>query len=149
MKRDVRIERFYPDTPEQVFAVLTDPVLLAEWLMPNDFLPKLGHRFQFRSKPQGNWNGVTDCEVIEFEPPKKLAYTWSGQSKSGQGKALNQTVVRWTLLPENGGTRLVLEHTGFEGFGEVMVSFMMGFGWKKKMSTRLPELFAAHSARAA
>ena len=147
MKRDIRIERFYPSPPESVFHALSDSATLAQWLMPNDFQPRLGHKFQFRSKPQGNWNGVTDCEVIACDPPRKLAYTWSGQSKDGKGKALGDTVVTWSLTPENGGTRLVLEHTGFTGWGEVALSVMMGMGWKKKLKTTIPALLAL--ARAA
>jgi uncharacterized protein YndB with AHSA1/START domain len=49
MKRNVRIERFYPFPPERVFQSLTDPALLTQWLMENDFQPRLGHKFQFRS----------------------------------------------------------------------------------------------------
>lgn len=137
MKRNIRLERFYAFPPERVFRALTDPTAMADWLMKNDFQPRLGHKFQFRSKPQGNWNGITDCEVIEFEPPRRIAYTWTGQNKNG-GMALANTTVRWTLQPEKDGTRLLLEHTGFNGFGEVAVSFMLSMGWKKMLKTRLP-----------
>ena len=137
MKRNIRLERHYPFPPERVFRALSDSDAMAEWLMPNDFQPKLGHKFQFKSKPQGNWNGITDCEVIELDPPRRLAYTWSGQHKDGKGKALRHTIVRWSLFAERGGTRLVLEHDGFEGWGEVAVSFILGMGWKKMMKTRM------------
>jgi len=135
MKRTIRLERRYPFPPERVFRALTDPAALADWLMPNDFQPKLGHRFQFRSKPQGNWNGITDCEVTQFDPPRRLAYSWSGQSTDGKGQAVAHTVVTWTLSPEGEGTLLVLEHGEFVGFSEVAVSFILGMGWKKKLKT--------------
>ncbi len=146
MKRNIRLERSYPFPPEQVFAAISDPVEMAQWLMPNNFQPRLGHVFQFRSKPQGNWNGITDCEVVEIDPPRRLVYTWSGQNKDGTGKALERTLVAWTLIAENGGTRLVLEHTGFDGWAEVAVSFMLGMGWKKMMRTRLPAILERRRA---
>jgi uncharacterized protein YndB with AHSA1/START domain len=84
--------------------------------------------------------------VTELDPPRRLAYTWSGQSKNGKGKALRHTVVTWSLTPRDGGTQLVLEHTGFEGWGEVAVSFILGMGWKKKLSGQLPGLIAGANA---
>jgi len=142
MKRSIHLERVYPFPPERVFRALTDPQALAEWLMPNDFQPKLGHAFQFRSRPQGNWNGVTDCEVVEFDPPRRLAYTWSGQNKDGTGRALNRTLVTWTLVAEGSGTRLILEHTGFTGFSEVATSFLLGLGWRRMLKLRFPAQLA-------
>jgi uncharacterized protein YndB with AHSA1/START domain len=141
MKRNIRIERFYAYPPERVFRALTDPAAMGDWLMKNDFQPRVGHKFEFRSKPQGKWNGITHCEVIELDAPRRVAYTWSGDNTDGT-KALAKTVVRWTLTPENNGTRLLLEHTGFEGFGEIMVSFILGAGWKRMMKTRLPAAVA-------
>jgi uncharacterized protein YndB with AHSA1/START domain len=48
---DVVIELQYPCPPERVWRALTDSAALTDWLMPNDFVPKLGRKFQFRSKP--------------------------------------------------------------------------------------------------
>src|SRR5713226_365222 len=108
MKRDIRIEVTYPYHPAQVWRALTDSAELAQWLMPNDFQPRLGHKFQFRTKPQPGWRGIVDCEVTELDEPRRLSYTWTGEpDKPG-------TRVTWTLEPIDGGTRLRLEHTGFE-----------------------------------
>ncbi len=38
-------EMSYPEPPEWVWRALIDPQELAAWLMPNDFLPVVGHRF--------------------------------------------------------------------------------------------------------
>jgi uncharacterized protein YndB with AHSA1/START domain len=136
VKRNIRLERFYAFPPERVFRALTDPTAMADWLMPSDFQPKVGHKFQFRGKPQGSWDGVTHCEVLELDPPRCVAYSWTGRNTDGSS-ALANTKVRWTLVPEKDGTRLVLEHTGFEGFGEIAVSFILSMGWKKMLKTRL------------
>jgi len=138
MKRDIRIERFYAYPPERVFRALTDPAAMADWLMKNDFQPRLGHKFQFRAKPQGSWNGVTDCEVTVFDPPRQVAYTWRGQDVDPAKPPQLSTTVTWTLTREGNGTRLRLDHTGFKGFGEVLISFILSSGWKSMLKKRLP-----------
>jgi len=135
MKRDLKFEMVYPHPPERVWRALTDSRALAQWLMPNDFAPQLGHEFEFHSKPQPGWDGVARCKVIEIEPPRRLAYTWKGGSID--------TVVTFTLEPVPEGTRLCLEHTGFRGMKAVMVSFVMGSGWKSKiLRVSLPAVLA-------
>ncbi len=79
MIETIRIEVIYPYPPERVWRALTESAALAEWLMPNDFQPKRGHKFQFRWKPTADWRGIVDCEVIEFDEPKRLTYTWQGE----------------------------------------------------------------------
>ena len=51
MKRNIMIEEFYPFPPEQLWKALTNSRALAEWLMPNDFEPRVGHCFRFRDDP--------------------------------------------------------------------------------------------------
>jgi uncharacterized protein YndB with AHSA1/START domain len=106
MKRDLKLERTYPRSPERVWRALTDPGALATWLMENDFRPTLGHAFTFRAKPQPGWDGVTHCEVTEIDPPRRLAYAWRGGAK-GKPATLD-IVVRFTLEPVAGGTKLLL-----------------------------------------
>jgi uncharacterized protein YndB with AHSA1/START domain len=141
MKRDLKLERVYSQSPERVWRALTDRRALSQWLMETDFEPTLGHQFTFRSKPQPGWDGITYCEVIEIDPPRRLAYTWRGGT--GKDKPLTlDTVVRFTLAPEGTGTRLILEHTGFSGLKSVLVSFMMKAGWKKKLRSTLDAVVA-------
>jgi len=136
MKRDLRLERVFPQAPERVWRALTDRRALGQWLMETDFEPVLGHRFTFRAKPRPGWDGVTYCEVIELEPPRRVAYTWRGGAGEGQPLTLD-TIVRFTLVPEGSGTRLILEHTGFSGLKSVLVSFMLKSGWSRMLARRL------------
>jgi uncharacterized protein YndB with AHSA1/START domain len=129
----IRVEATYPHPPERVWRALTDPRAIAEWLMPNDFEPRLGHRFQFRVANAKGWSGVVDCEVTELTPPRRLAYTWASDKVD--------TRVSWTLEPSKEGTRLVLEHSGFKGVGQFLLRKMiMGPGWKKMLSKKLPQV---------
>jgi len=131
MPGSIRIETEYPHPPERVWTALTDPRAMAEWLMPNDFQPRLGHHFQFRVANARGWSGIVDCEVTRFEPPRRLAYTWRSDKVD--------TVVEWTLQPTAAGTRLQFVHSGFKGVGQTILrKFMMGLGWSRMLEQKLP-----------
>jgi uncharacterized protein YndB with AHSA1/START domain len=106
--RTVRVDEFLPHKPARVWKALTDPVLLAKWLMPNDFRPVVGHRFTFRTDPRPNvgFDGIIHCEVLAAEPERLLRFSWRGGPLD--------TTVTWTLSPEGRGTRLFLAHDGFD-----------------------------------
>jgi uncharacterized protein YndB with AHSA1/START domain len=127
VSRNLHFEATYPHPIERVWAAITTPEAIAEWLMANDFAPVLGHRFQFRSQPQPGWNGIVDCEVTALEPPTLLAYSWRGSSLD--------TVLTIRLREVPGGTHLTLDHTGFRGVFATFVSYMMGSGWKGIVGT--------------
>src|ERR1043165_5222299 len=105
--RSVVVEREMPHPPEKLWRALTQPHLIQEWLMKNDFKPHVGHRFNLR----GEWGGVLDCEVLVVEPHKELAYTWN-HAHDDPAFSL-QSVVTFTLTPTPKGTRLRMEQTGF------------------------------------
>jgi uncharacterized protein YndB with AHSA1/START domain len=135
-KRAVILEQEYPFPPERVWRALTDSKALAEWLMPNDFQPKIGHKFQFNVGPQWGWRGFVECEVLEIDEPRRLAYSWVGDPKHPV------TVVTWILTAVEGGTRLRLEHTGFQGLRGLMDKFILGSGWKGMLKKSLPAAIA-------
>ena len=103
--RAVVVERQLPFLPEKIWRALTQPQLIEEWLMKNDFRPAVGHRFSLRMDPQPNWNGVVDCQVLVVEPNKALSYTW--------GALGLDSVVTFTLTPTSTGTHLRMEQSGF------------------------------------
>ena len=108
--RSIVEERLLPHPPEKVWRALTQPALIARWLLDNDFKPEVGHRFAFRAKPQPGWTGITNCEVKTVEPLRRLVYTWGDGTETDNGL---KTVVTWTLAPEAGGTRVRMEQSGF------------------------------------
>jgi uncharacterized protein YndB with AHSA1/START domain len=103
--RTLVIERVFRHSPEKLWRALTETPLLAQWLMNSDFEPVAGRKFQFRSDPVPNWNGIIDCEVLIVEPLKRLSYSW--------GSLGLDSVVLWTLTPAEGGTHVRMEHSGF------------------------------------
>jgi uncharacterized protein YndB with AHSA1/START domain len=98
--RSVVVEREFPFPPEKIWRALTQPHLIEEWLMKNDFKPVVEHRFSVSA----DWGSV-ECQVQAVEPAKTLSYTWDT-------KDLESTVT-WTLVPTNTGTLLRMEQSGF------------------------------------
>ena len=96
----VVVERELPFPPEKVWRALTQPHLIEEWLMKNDFKPIVDHRFNLRA----DW-GAVDCVVLAVEPHKTLSYTWAAYGL--------KSVVTWTLTPWKSGTLLRMEQSGF------------------------------------
>jgi uncharacterized protein YndB with AHSA1/START domain len=124
------VEGVLPHAPEAVWKALTTAELVGRWLMPSDFAPVPGHRFTFRTKPMGSWDGVVHCEVLEIVPHRKLVYSWTGGSDDNPtyGARLD-TIVTWTLEPVDGGTRLRLVHAGFRSPGNDFAFDAMSPGW--------------------
>jgi uncharacterized protein YndB with AHSA1/START domain len=92
--------------PEKVWQALTDPALLAEWLLPvTGFELDPGALFTLKAPPQPGWDGVVHCRFLEIEAQRKLSYTWVVGDID--------TVVTFTLTPTASGTRLALVQSGF------------------------------------
>jgi uncharacterized protein YndB with AHSA1/START domain len=106
--RTVVVEREFAHPPENVWRALTQPHLIEEWLMKNDFKPEVGHAFQLR----GDWGGVLDCEVLAVEPYKTLTYSWN--FFAGDPTYDLQSTVTFTLTPTPSGTHLRMEQVGFQ-----------------------------------
>ena len=105
--RSVVVEREFPHPPEKLWRALTQPHLIQEWLMRNDFMPVVGHRFHLI----GEWGGTLDCEVLEVEPNEILSYAWNFAHADPAFDL--QSVVTFTLTPTGTGTLLQMEQSGF------------------------------------
>jgi uncharacterized protein YndB with AHSA1/START domain len=128
----ILVEKVLPYPPEKIWRTLTTSELIAKWLMPNDFAAVVGHRFTFRTRPMGDWDGVVHCEVLACEPPRLLRYSWKGgaDSNPSYGSRLDSEVT-WTLTPVEGGTQLRMVHDGFIFPGNRIAFDMMSPGWDR------------------
>jgi uncharacterized protein YndB with AHSA1/START domain len=115
--RSVIVERDLPHPPEKIWRALTEPHLIAEWLMQNDFQPALDHRFNLR----GDW-GAVDCQVVEVEAQKTLSYRWDAMGL--------ESIVTWKLTPTRTGTHLRMEQAGFRRDQDRAYEGAK-FGWQK------------------
>jgi uncharacterized protein YndB with AHSA1/START domain len=98
--RTVVVEREIPYAPEKIWRALTQPHLIEEWLMKNNFEPVADHKFTLRA----DW-GAVDCQVLKIQPHRTLSYTWVAHGL--------ESIVTWTLTPTSKGTTLRMEQSGF------------------------------------
>src|SRR4051794_5173497 len=137
MSQTIRREIVIPQPREQVWRAITDSATLAEWMFPNDFEPRVGHRFTFRgpANPRMVDGLVVHCEVLECEPPRekeggRLAFSWS------VGGVVVDTRVSFRLESDGEGTRVFFEHSGFDvsqPFGQQAFKGAE-FGWAKMLN---------------
>jgi uncharacterized protein YndB with AHSA1/START domain len=103
--------------PERVFQALTDPVQLAQWFGSDGCQRKA---WKFDARPGGKYNCASTpvqdvagykChgEVVEFDPPHVLAYTWIADWHDDQYLA---TTVRYELTAVGSGTQVKVTHSG-------------------------------------
>jgi uncharacterized protein YndB with AHSA1/START domain len=137
MQRNIMLKWFYPHPVETLWECLTNPELLEQWsLSSGDFKAEVGFKWMKAQtpRPKMNWDGKMYFEVLEVVPLHKLVYSFKGGPREGVFNL--DTVVTWTITKKNNGTELVLEHTGFNGPRNMLVSFMMEMGWRNKVAKR-------------
>jgi uncharacterized protein YndB with AHSA1/START domain len=139
MQNEINNQWEFDQAPEHVWAYLTNADLMALWLMPNDFKPLLGQKFQFTVKPipSLNLDGIMYCKVLELEPFQKLVYSW--KAGPGGGEISLDTRVEWTLIKQGSGTKLILRHNGFEESNHSIFLGMSG-GWESNVQKIIKHL---------
>lgn len=125
----IDVDEFLPHPVEKVWEALTNADRLADWLMPNDFVPEPGHRFTLDTGP---W-GTTECEVLEIQPRRLVRFSWRNGPLD--------TEVSWRLEPEGTGTRLFLQHRGFDLDDPLQRRAFDGMrpGWRSEILTALAQ----------
>ncbi len=138
----IEVDEFLPHPPEKVWRALTEPGLIARWLMENDFKAIVGHQFQMRGipVPAVGFSGLVASEVLDLDAGKRLRISWRD---ANSGNNLNSTVT-WSISPEDDGTRLVLVHEGFNPAEPTHIAShrIMSGGWRNHVLPRLGQTLA-------
>jgi uncharacterized protein YndB with AHSA1/START domain len=141
----LRVEEVLPGPADRVWRALTDPDLIARWLMPNDFKLEAGHRFAIDSDPirRCGLGGTGHCEVLAFDERRMLRIAWraAGERMSG----LDSTVT-FTVAPEGPGTRVLIEHDGLHPCPYVITGIACGPGGSRTSTRRVGEVSATVDA---
>jgi uncharacterized protein YndB with AHSA1/START domain len=127
-----------PHSIEKVWAALTDPADLADWLMPNDFEPRLGQRFSLQCPPAPDRRGWIECVVLELDPPLRMVWSWAAAADTEPSQ------VAFRLEPIASGTRLTLTHSREPNAGERQ---RFAGGWVEKLANLRGRLAAATGQR--
>lgn len=142
--RSIVVDFDVPQPPASVWRALTEPDLVAQWLMPNTIEPRVGHQFTFSAQPMAGWDGTVHADVLVAEPTHRLQYTWRGgdRNATAYGHFLDTTVT-WTLTQTpSGGTHVRLEHAGFTA-DDTFAYENMGKGWRSNVATALARVVAS------
>lgn len=125
----ITVDQFIAAPPAKVWRGLTEPELLARWWAPGDVAAVPGHTFHLQMP---GWGAVA-CEVIDVQPHERFVYTFNGT-----------WTLTWTLVAEGTGTRLLLEHSGFDLDDKRSRDAFdrMGPGWRDDVLPRLARLVA-------
>jgi uncharacterized protein YndB with AHSA1/START domain len=142
MNNTIQRELTFPQPRDVIWQALTTSEMLAEWMYPNDFEPRVGHHFTFEvpPNPKMNFEGLTvRCEVLECDPPRgsddhhggggRLVFSWT------VGGPVVDTRVSFHLLPEANGTKVLFEHAGFDLSQPYADQAFAGagYGWAKML----------------
>lgn len=102
---DIVFERRIRKPIEKIWAALTVPERLADWFGLVDLELRVGGRYHIR------WEGedyVVEGEIIELDPPRRLAHTWPDGSPT-------PAICRYELEPDGEGCRLRFANEGVPG----------------------------------
>jgi uncharacterized protein YndB with AHSA1/START domain len=122
----ISVDQFVPHPPARVWRALTTPAELARWWAAGDIAPVVGHTFLL---DMGGW-GQVPCEVTEVAEPERLVFTFG------------HWTLTWRLVAEGAGTRLLLDHSGFDPDRpeDRFARDRMGPGWRDDVLPRLAEV---------
>lgn len=96
---ELRFERVYPSSIDEVWELLTDSDRIEEWLGVADVELRVGGRFRLLEVGGQGIAGV----ILNLQPPGVLEYTWDSAEWTGG-------TVRYELSTTAEGTRLVFTH---------------------------------------
>jgi len=122
--------------PGRVFEALTESDQLMRWFTdascPVKFWhmdARLGGSYSYATE-KSNFvvNGVSEfqChgEILEFDPPRLLVYTWIANWHLDPEK---KTIVRWELTPTPSGTHVRVTHSGLAQEPEARADYSGGW----------------------
>jgi len=120
----IRVDQYVPAPPEQVWRLLTESELVRLWLAEGQVAAVVGHQFTLDMPGYGKQS----CKVLEVDEPHRFVYTCTPAWTLG-----------WRLEAEAAGTRVFLEHSGFDLSDKRMAEAFnrMGPGWRDAVLPRL------------
>lgn len=127
MKFQIGFERVYPHSVEKVWQSLIEPAALGQWLMETDFKPEKGRAFTMWCDDGEGGTDVYHCRLLEYEPPRRMLWSWVVDGAAAQG----ETLVEFRVAPADGGTRLTIVHSG-DRTKEIVEKFKGG--WPAKLA---------------
>jgi uncharacterized protein YndB with AHSA1/START domain len=130
-------EIFMAAPPERVFKALIDREQALQWGSSPEFEmtrwemdPRLGGKWTFVAKERNqsgkyaNTELVHHGEILGFDPPRVLEYTWFASWHSDPS---HKTIVRWELSAVAAGTQVKVTHSGLAPMPEDCKGYAQGW----------------------
>lgn len=122
-------EVILPASPDRVYAVLTDSKLLTQ--VTGGLAAEIGHD---EGAVFSLFDSAVRGRIVELVPGKRVILAW----RTRLWPDGHYSLVRFTLTPEDGGTRVVLDHTGYPDDQHEHLSA----GWQANYFAPLAKYFA-------
>ncbi len=113
-KAVLRFERRLGHAPDKVWQAITEPAELKHWFPAEVAYDGTADGTELRFDLQGQH---TTGEILEYDPPKVFAYRWQDD------------VLRFELIADGDGCRLLFSHTIDESGGGVLAAGRNAAGW--------------------
>ena len=117
----LRLERTFDAPREEVFDAWTNPEVLKRWWAVGlDWETPLaevdlreGGRYRLTMRTPTGESHTVGGEYSEISRPERLVYTWAWEAEEANQVGTDETLVTVEFAEEDGGTRVVLTHSGF------------------------------------
>ncbi|WP_170427651.1 SRPBCC family protein [Ruegeria arenilitoris] len=132
---DLKLEREFPTTPENLFAWISDGAKLLQWWGPEglhvpehdlDF-SRLGPWYSVMVNEEGQRYKVSG-HVTHVDPPNSVGFTWGWHDDQDQRGA--ESHVTLTVEPAGNGARLILDH---RDLGDDEIAANHNSGWTSSL----------------
>jgi len=135
---EIRLDVELAHPPERVWRAIVEPSRLAEWFLPGDLSPVVGHRFVITPDGQAGFIDPIEAEVLEADPPRRLAMRWLAPELDAR--------VSMSLVRVPGGCRLTLRQSGFFGMQGLLRRRVLHRVYTEMLGRRLPDLLGRMAA---
>jgi len=135
---EIRLDVELAHPPERVWRAIVESPRLAEWFLPGDLRPVVGHRFVITPDGQAGFIDLIEAEVLEADPPRRLAMRWLAPELDAR--------VSMSLARVAGGCRLTLRQSGFFGMQGLLRRRVLHRAYTEMLGRRLPELLGHMAA---
>ena len=125
----LRFERRLRHPPEKVWRAVTDPAEMTHWFpaaVEAELRPGAPMRITFPD--EAVVEGASDGEVLEVDPPKVYMFRWK------------LDVLRFELIPDGDGCRLVFTHTLGGGWAARLGAARNAAGWDTCLDAMIARL---------
>ena len=118
VKKDkITKEQMFNHSIDKVWNAISKAEEISTWFISADFEAKAGYNYTFTASEDKGC--LTIKGIVKTADPYKLVYTWIVQDTT------TETTVSWELIEVDGGTKLILTHSGISEYPDEQMAINM------------------------